>query len=114
MTDALGELVLLEENELFGMLGKATGPKDFGLHDMQAYVRLGRAWFQQNARQLRERICSNEGVRVFVEGGDEYNALMEAATVAQAVAGMLDEKTIPVFAVLVTKLGLRAYCSSQE
>lgn len=114
MADTLSELVLLDEDELFGMLGRATGPKDFGLNDMQAYSRLGRAWFQQNARQLQGRICSNKGVRVFVDGGAEYNAVMEAATVADVVAGVLDQKTIYIFAVLVTKLGLTAYCSSQS
>jgi hypothetical protein len=112
MKEALNELVLLDEDELFGMLGKATGPKDFGLNDMQAYVRLGRAWFQQNTRQLEDRICSSNGVRVFVDGGAEHNAVVEAAAVADAVAGMLDQETIYLFAVLVTRLGLTAYCSS--
>jgi hypothetical protein len=112
--DPLGELVLLDEDELFGILGKATNPKDFGPQDVQVYVRLGRAWFHQKARQLQGTICSNEGVRVLVKGGAEYNLLLEAATVTQALSDLLDQKTIFVFSVLVAKLGLTAYCGSRE
>jgi hypothetical protein len=112
--DVLGKLVQLDEDELFGILGKATNPRDFGPHDAQVYVRLGRAWFQQKSRQLQNNICSNDGVRLLVEAGAEYNLLLEAATVAQAVADLVDQKAIFVFSVLVAKLGLTAYCGSQE
>ena len=114
MTEALDELVLLDEVELFEILGKAINPKDFGPQDVQVYVRLGRAWFQQQARRMRQTICSNEGVNALVKGGDRFELFLEAATVAQAVADMVDQKTIFVFSVLVAKLGLTAYCGSPE
>lgn len=112
MDDGLSELLLLDEDELFEMLGKTANPKDFGLNDVQAYVRLGRAWFQQYARQLQSQICSNNGVQVLLEGTAEYDSLVEAAIVVDALAGLFDQKMIYLFAVLVTRHGLLTYCSS--
>ncbi|GAA4469715.1 hypothetical protein [Phytohabitans houttuyneae] len=110
MADELERLIDLDDNELYGMLGKALGPKDFGPGDVQAYARLGRAWFQQHAKDLQQMICQSGGARVLLDGGERYDRLVEAASVADAVATILDRDTVYIFSVLVAKMGLAAFC----
>jgi hypothetical protein len=110
----LDQLVLLDEEELFARLGEATGPRGFGPKDAEAYARLGRAWFHQQSQRVRSAICSDRAVRALVDGGAEYDALLQAATVATAVAGVFDQHVTPVFAVLVAKTGLTFYCDPRR
>ncbi|MEU7823776.1 hypothetical protein [Catellatospora sp. NPDC049133] len=110
MDGDLQQMFKLDDEELFSLLGKAMNPKDFGLGDAQAYVRLGRVWFKQQSERLQKTICESSGARTLLDGGAGSNTLLEAAAVADAVAAFLDQETVIAFSVLVARMGLTRYC----
>ncbi|WP_315094085.1 hypothetical protein [uncultured Cellulomonas sp.] len=104
------ELVLLSDDELFEALGRSVSPREFGPGDPSSYIRLGKAWFEEHARQYQEQICSSDAVRVFITGGSSLSAAVEAATLIDTLAGLMNREVVAVFAVILTRRGLAAYC----
>ena len=74
------------------------------VHDMHAYIRLGRAWLRPGPAG------AERGAQVFTEDGEEFAKVMEAAAVADAVAGVLDQKTDLRVLGAGGDDGLTAYC----
>ncbi len=110
MTYAPDELLLLSDDELFEALGRTASPREFGAGDPSAYIRLGKAWFEEQARQYQERICASDAIRQFVTGGSNFDAAVEAATVVDTLAGLMNREVVAVFAVILARRGLAAYC----
>ena len=110
--DRLGlrEAMAADDDDLLDELGSwlvGDGP-GFGPSDIDRKIRLAEAWLHEQRAVLRDQLCGD--VWRQLETGRGFDALTEAATVADAVAAALGKPPANIVAVIMIRRGLRKLC----
>ncbi|MEA2218368.1 MAG: hypothetical protein QOJ35_994 [Solirubrobacteraceae bacterium] len=100
----LDDEALLEELGAW-LLGDGPG---FGPSDVDRKIRFAQSWLTEQRDVLRRRICGD--VHANLKAGDAYEAMIEAATLADAVAAALGRPPANIVAVILLKRGLDRLC----
>ena len=102
---ALDDEALLEDLGTW-LLGAGPG---FGPSDIERRIRFARSWLAEQRDELRRQLCGD--VRAKLEQGGGFDAMTDAATVADAVAAVLGKPPANIVAVILLRRGLDRLCA---
>jgi hypothetical protein len=108
--DELARLWQADEPELLALLGAALVGEGIGFspEDPEERRRFAERWLAQRMDRIRERVCSDQ-TRTLLQR-DVGDRMLEAATVADAVATLGNKPAVHVLAVLLLKRGVHELC----
>jgi hypothetical protein len=106
---SLEDAFALDDEDLLEEVGEwllGSGP-GFGPSDIDRKVRFARSWLDDKRNELRRELCGP--VRDRLETGG-FDAMTEAATVADAVAAAVGKPPANIVAVILLRRGIRRFC----
>jgi hypothetical protein len=107
---SIQEYLELDDETLLEALGDqllGSGP-GFGPSDFERKARFARSWLSQRADDFRRDICGDVWSRAERERG--FDALTDAATVADALAAAFGKPTANIVAVILLRRGPGKLC----
>jgi hypothetical protein len=108
--DELRKYLDLDEDDLLEMLGAeilGTGPA-FGPEDFDRQIRFAREWLQRKRHDLQRRLCGD--VLETIGKREGFDALADAAVIADALSAMLGKPSASIVAVILLRRGLTSLC----
>ncbi len=111
---SLDDYLQLDEESLLEELGAAllgTGP-GFGPSDIERSVRYAQSWLTQRTDDLRRDVCGEVWSKL--EHGGGFDALTDAAIVADALQTAFGRPTANIVAVILLRRGLSKLCDECE
>jgi hypothetical protein len=108
--DELRKYLDLDEDDLLELLGTellGSGP-GFGTEDFERHIRFARDWLQRRRHDLQDKLCGD--VLETVKRRDGFDALADAAIVADSLAAMLGRPSASIVAVILVRRGLTNLC----
>lgn len=114
MTDpplTLRGLAELDDDELQFELGKQLLGEGlpFGPGDSARYRRFAEKWLTDHLNEIRQSVCGAPSV-VSIRSAESSVPLIEAATVADALAALYGRPAAMVAAIILVRRGLAALC----
>lgn len=106
----LEQYLELDDDELLEELGSlllGSGP-NFGPSDFERQRRFARAWLERRKGELQVKLCGD--VLKTIEKKDGFDALADAAIVADGLATMLGRPSASIVAVILVRRGLASLC----
>jgi hypothetical protein len=105
------------DDELYELLGASLlGSRAVGIspEEQDRNRRFGRRWFDRQYHEIQQRVCTDRKVRDLA-GESVSDRVIDAVTVAGLLAQQDDYGVNAVLiAVLVTRIGLRAFCATAK
>jgi hypothetical protein len=109
-SESLGRLAM-SEDDLLALLGTdLAGPQALPLRPSELVER-GRRWLTAQHVYLEEHVCSSESVKQFALTTNDNVAI--AVELARLLAGLILPVNPVTLAVLLTKKGLKTFCSTR-
>ena len=108
--DELRKYVDLGEDDLLELLGAeilGTGP-GFGPEDFERQIRFAGEWLQRKRHDLQGKLCG--GVLETIRKREGFDALADAAIIADTLAAMLGRPSASIVAVILLRRGLTNLC----
>jgi hypothetical protein len=106
---SIDEALALDDEALLEELGAwllGTGP-GFGPSDVERKIRFAQGWLAQQRAELQSQICGEVLARL-EHGG--FDAMTDAAIVADAVATAFGKPPANIVAVILLRNGIRKLC----
>jgi hypothetical protein len=100
------------DEELYTLLGAALLGEGVGLgpDDEESERQFGKQWFANKHRELQRQICHHERAQALI-GTSGSDRLIDAYTIQELLGDFAgDPTTAALIAVLVTRVGLGAFC----
>lgn len=100
------------DDELYALLGAELLGDGLGLtpEDEDNRRQFGREWFANKHREFQRRICHHEKAQALL-GTTASERIIDAFAVQELLADFdNDPKTVALIAVLVSRIGLGAFC----
>lgn len=112
--EQLERLWSASEDELLSELGSSLLGEGlgFGLEDPAHKRRFAEAWLADRWDEIRRRVCEDPAIRAILNG-ETGQKLVEAATVADALASLAGHPATSVLAVLVLRRGAQVVCAGE-
>jgi len=111
VVDIVGSMSELDEDGLYGVLGSALLGEGMGAmpHDLSRFLRAGRAWFSENAREMKQLVCSERSESVLGVTGADDRAML-AAGIADLLVARYGGIPAAALGLLVARIGLDQFC----
>ena len=109
--EVLQEYLAMDEEELLEELGESllgTGP-GFSPSDFERSIRFAQAWLGDRREELRRQVCGEVWPKL--EKGGGFDAMTDAAAVADSLRALLGKPTAFIVAVILVRRGLGQLCS---
>jgi hypothetical protein len=108
--DELRKYLDLDEDDLLELLGAevlGAGP-GFGPEDFERQIRFARQWLQRKRHDLQLKLCDD--VLDTIRKREGFDALADAAVIADALAATLGRPSASIVAVILLRRGLTNLC----
>lgn len=114
MKEQIPELIKLNIEELFKLLGKEIQATRLDLRDTEEPEETGRNAFAKYSTLLNQKICANKKILSLIESPENFDQIQIAAAILDAITGYFTGITLTTVSVLIAQKGLTNYCSKKE